>query len=357
MIKNYLNWISCSCLFILMGCQPNAKQTEITIPHIKVAELQPEAGYQTQREYVGMISPAQNAQLGFEFSGKIDKIHVTRGQFLEQGEHVATLDTSFLDNERQQLFAKQKQFIAQIALVETNLKRQRQLQRKGFSSEAEIDALISQRDHLNASVQELKVSLASNKLRLEKSSIYAPFRGQVHEKFLSVGDVVNPGQAVISFLSDQNKEARFGIPLDEYPSLAKAETSQIRVGENFFTGKLLTQTPVVDPKTRTVNLTFSIDEATPLINGSLAYLEHKKYVAQSGFWVPMTALTDGIRGTWNLFIVTPQNEQERVQRRAVDLHYSRDEKAYISGNFQPNERVIVDGVHRIVADQIVQVTE
>ena len=28
-------------------------------------------------------------------------------------------------------------------------------------------------------------------------------------------------------------------------------------------------------------------------------------IEQDGFWIPLTALTDGIRGQWNIYLVAP----------------------------------------------------
>ncbi len=67
----------------------------------------------------------------------------------------------------------------------------------------------------------------------------------------------------------------------------------------------------------------------------------------------MSALTDGLRGTWNLFTVDKQTSSNLVQRKVVEVLYANDQQAIVSGAIKPNELVVTNGLHRLVAGQTV----
>ncbi|MEM7674131.1 MAG: efflux RND transporter periplasmic adaptor subunit, partial [Verrucomicrobiota bacterium] len=62
-------------------------------------------------------------------------------------------------------------------------------------------------------------------------------------------------------------------------------------------------------------------------------------------WVPMSALTENIRGLWSLYSI---NENSITERKVVDLIHIEDRRAFVRGNFANGETIVADGVHRLV---------
>ncbi len=341
----------------LLGCGADKSLPTSTQPNVHVQTLAETNHYKVTREYVGMILSRDNANLGFEFSGKINHVSVNVGDQVIQGQKLASLNNQLLGNESEQFQARLDQINAQLALVKNNLKRQERLKTKGFSAEAEIDSLKSQRDNLLASRQELNIAIEANALRQEKSILHAPYAGQISKKFVSVGDVVNAGSPVLTLLSSGNKEAKFGVPISAFDALKNQTQQQIRVGDKIYTGQLLNATSSVDFATRTAALRYELGDLHHVHPGETAYLLQETEIQKNGFWVPLTSITDGLRGTWNVFVVVDKNGQSLVERRAITILHSTKNAAFVSGSLRDQDKLIVDGVHRIVSGQAVSTME
>ncbi|MDD1779870.1 efflux RND transporter periplasmic adaptor subunit [Enterovibrio sp. ZSDZ35] len=327
-------------------------------PTVTVTEINLVSSYRVPKEFVGTVQVGQRANLGFELAGKINALFVDVGDTVAKGQPLAQLDTLLLDTESRQLSAQFEQLDAQLALTKTNLQRQRQLKKKGFSADAEIDSLTSQRDALRANMRELEATLASNTLRKEKSTIYAPYEGQVSERFVSVGDVINMGAPTFTLLSNKQNEARIGIPIKYLTSIANKPTTNIRIGNDSYPSQLLNPGAAVDARSRTVQLRYALPDSVSVISGQLVYLQDTNEFAADGFWIPLTSLTDGLRGTWNVFEANGDgNGGHQIARRSVQVIHADEEKAFVSGPMENGDMIVTDGVHRIVSGQQVNIVE
>ncbi|GAM56696.1 hypothetical protein JCM19231_3115 [Vibrio ishigakensis] len=110
---------------------------------------------------------------------------------------------------------------------------------KGFSAEAEIDSLTSQQGVLEANALRVNAALRANQLKINKSTIKAPYAGTVSQRFVSLGDVVGMGTPTLTLLAEQDKEVFIGIPSAQLAKINELNTPEIRVGDNLYPVKLL----------------------------------------------------------------------------------------------------------------------
>lgn len=316
--------------------------------------------YSVQREYVGLVRAGQQSNLGFELSGKISKLFVDVGDTVKEGDPLIALDTQLLKTSARQLIAQQAEVTAQLELVNTNLKRQQALKKKGFSADAEIDNLKSQRNAFKANGRQLKAAHDANGLQQQKSTIYAPYSGIISERFVSKGDVLNIASPTFTLLAQRGREAHIGIPAKQLKRIKKAIINQqqwpIRIGEQQVVATLLNPGAQVDLKSRTIKFRFALPDNADVINGELAYLQIEEKHPQVGFWVPLTSMTDGLRGTWNVYVLTTQaDNQHIVERRTIQVLYANGQQAYIHGAMSNGEVLVSNGLHRLVPGQQVAV--
>ncbi|MGF1766864.1 efflux RND transporter periplasmic adaptor subunit [Enterovibrio makurazakiensis] len=353
-----LVFVTTLSLLSACGSESNA-ETEThseNIPVVTTLAVEMSPGYSVNREFVGTVQAGQNAKLGFELGGKVNALMVDVGDSVKKGEPLIALDTQLLDTETQQLSAQLEQLDAQLALIQNNLQRQRQLKKKGFSADAEIDSLTSQRDALKANVRQLEASLASTELRKEKSTIYAPYNGKISQRFVSHGDVVNVGAPTLTLLADSQKEAQIGVPVTVLADVNQMSHPVIRVRDEQYPATLLNPGADIDMRSRTVTLRFLLPEQTSVLNGELAYLQYNHHTPEPGFWMPITGITDGLRGMWNVYAALPSDDGEHhISRRSVQVLHADDSNAFVSGAIGNGELVVIEGVHRIVSGQQVNV--
>ncbi|MEH6451428.1 MAG: efflux RND transporter periplasmic adaptor subunit [Psychromonas sp.] len=352
---------------LISGC--NSDSTEVVLEQQKaIATVNAQAleqveHYSEQREYVGLVRAGQQSNLGFELSGKIDNLFVDVGDTVKEGDPLIALDTQLLETSAQQLIAQQAEVAAQLSLVNANLKRQQALKQKGFSADTEIDSLNSQRNVLQANDSQLKAGLDENRLKQQKSTIYAPYSGVISERFISKGDVLNVSTPTFTLLANNGREAHIGIPAKQLKRIKKIVADQedkqqwqLRIGEQLVTASLLNPGAQVDLKSRTVKLRFALPDNMDVINGELAYLKIEEKHHQSGYWVPLSAMTDGLRGTWNIYVLNTESpNQNIVERRTVQVLFANGQQAYVTGAITNGEQLVSNGLHRLVPGQQVAV--
>ena len=378
----------------LGGCnssnsEPTAQAEQLHIVSVNAMTLVPSNHYMVTREYVGIVQAGQQSNLGFELGGKIAQIFVDVGDKIQEGDPLIVLDTQLLKTSADQLTAQQAQITAQLELVNANLKRQNTLKKKGFSAESEIDNLNSQRNALRANYRQVGASLAANRLQQEKSTIYAPYSGTIGARYISKGDVVNTGSPTLTLLSSNRKEAHVGIPAKQLarinqlsqPSFINTKNRDntktnsdgkkqwiLRIGDKSYTTTLLNPGASVNLNSRSITLRFELPDSVTAIDGELAYLKLDDKHADNGYWVPLSAMTDGLRGVWNVYVLSEKSADEnnalesskktlRVERRSVQVLYANGKQAYISGAVNAGEKLVSNGLHRLVPGQTVIISE
>ncbi|MCE2573558.1 efflux RND transporter periplasmic adaptor subunit [Motilimonas eburnea] len=349
-----LNFINTACLLWALLISTPATATNNALHHTESIILKQQTGFTIDRQFVGSVFAKQNANIGFELAGKIADLVANTGERVTKGSVLASLDTELLQIERDELYAQLAQTDADIVLVKANLNRLNSLQKKGYTSDQSVDELKAKQKSLFANKARINASLAANQTRIEKSQLIAPFDAQVGQRLVSQGQVVSAGSPVFELLQLSDQEVRIGLPvrlIDKLDHSLNQHTHATIAGQTVPVS-LITKGASVDPATRTVQLRFAIDDNFSFIPGQLAYLNLVEQQPQSGFWVPLSALTDGLRGTWNVFVLVQQEEQAwQIERRDVRVAHANQDAAFIYGAIQDQERIIATGLHKFVPGQ------
>jgi multidrug efflux pump subunit AcrA (membrane-fusion protein) len=169
--------------------------------------------------------------------------------------------------------------------------------------------------------------------------------------------VVGTGQSVIRLVENAAPEARIGMPVETANQLQVGDTQQMRLDTETFPATVTAVLPEVDPETRTQVVVFQLDPAAvPRINpGQTVRVDLTETVLAEGFWLPISALTQDIRGLWSAYVLLSTDEGAyEVQSQSVEILHQESDRALVRGTLQPGDRIVADGVHRLVPGQHVQ---
>ncbi|WP_434340239.1 efflux RND transporter periplasmic adaptor subunit [Motilimonas cestriensis] len=341
-------------LLCLLGCFSTSSQAEPSLHHTESIKLKQQDSFIIERQFVGSVFAQQNANIGFELPGKIANLLSNTGEKVNKGDVLATLDTELLQIERNELFAQLAQTEADTVLVKANLARLYSLQKKGYTSEQSVDELKAKQASLRANKARINASLAANQTRIDKSTLHAPFAAQIGQRLVAQGQVVSAGGPVFELLQLSEQEIKIGLPVRLLSKLDKSLNQQVNatIAGQTIPISLITKGASVEPATRTVQLRFLIPPKYTFIPGQLAYLNLKEQQDQTGCWLPLSALTDGLRGTWNVFaLVEGKNNTFTIERRDVRIAHANQGSAYVYGAVKDGERIITSGLHKLVPGQ------
>lgn len=359
-----------ACLFItlltLSACSEDVsdKTSNSKVAHQSASTMviSPEQRYSISRDYLGQVTAKQQSNLSFEYSGKISNILVDSGDVVKKGQRLAQLDTQLLSYKTAELQAQITQSKAQISLNKTNLNRIKILITDGYSSKQRLDELNAENTILKAQINGLTARIKTLTYQREQSALVAPFDGVITKRFIAHAEVITASTPSFRIIQSANNEINVGIPSKVASTLTLAQRVQVKINNQNKQAQIIAIGHQIDVVNRTVQLRLKMLE--PLdnsknFNGQLVRVTIAQQVNKPGFWLPISAITDGVRGQWQIFIATPLTNSKNnylLQSATVNVLQANEHSVYISGLTLKQHSIIAQGVHRYVAGQVVSVS-
>ena len=189
----------------------------------------------------GEVEAVQSIELRPEVEGRLVDILVHEGTEVDKGTPLFRIDDA-------ELKAQIERATAERDLARQALDRTRNLLAQNASSAADLE-----RAQATARSSEAEVQLLS--VRLERSTVRAPFAGVVGERLVSLGDYVTTSTPLVTLQSVNPQRAAFTVPERHARALKKGQRVSFRVaalpGESF-TGTVDFIDPVVQLPARTI---------------------------------------------------------------------------------------------------------
>lgn len=331
---------------------------------VLVVQADASASYAALRSYAGAVVASRRSDLGFKYAGQLALIAVDLGDPVPEGALLARLDDASLQAALAQARAQVDVARAQLAAASANAelagqseRRFADLRQSGHVSEQQYD---EQRLNLEAQsagqalaragLTQARAALRSAEVAVSEAEIRAPYAGRVQARFVDEGSQINPGQPVLQLVEIVNKEAHVGLPEQLAASLSAGSSHDVLWGGQSYRATLQSVLPVVDPANRTLTAVFKLNEqaAAALPIGAVVELALASEVAGSGYWVPLTALTESDRGLWGVYVV---NGEQQLERRLVEIVHAESNRAFVRGTLSSGERIVASGVQRLVPGQ------
>ncbi len=341
----------------LSGCSaPTEADRQVIYQPVSAYTVSQQDEFTLNRSFTGVVEAAQSAQIAFEFGGKVQVVLVNEGDRVEEGELLARLDTALLDIERRQLQAQLKEAQANLRLTEANLSRQTSLETDGYASRQRRDELEASRDAINANINHLEAALDGNMVRQEKAHLLAPFAGVISERFLEQGSAASPSVPAFRVLETGRLEAHIGVPRQLAHNVTPGDVVSLTIAGRDTHGEVLAVGAELKARSHAVMIRTTVPEGESLA-GSVVELHLEDRIKDTGFIVPESALTASMRGLWRVYVLVPQdNDLYRVEARDLQLRYSGEARAYVTGGLREGESIVADGVHKIVPGQLVRLS-
>ena len=319
---------------------------------VNVVRIHREKSFTAQREFAGRVEANHRSRLGFEFVGKVVSIDVEQGQRVVSGAALASLDTGLLNLDIERLKAQVKEISVMIEQTETDINRQEALKRKGLSVGQQLDSLRSQLSANHARHAAAKAELAGLELRRKKSTLYAPFDGEVAEVYLEEGETVGEAQPLLLLVEASQREATFGIPQDQGEQLSIGQKLPILGAFGMSEGTVKHIRRSVSAGTLSRTITLNLPEQLALSDGVIIYLVLPEKRHLPGFWLPQSALIGDVRGTWSIYALTASgsdNESSRLRKHVIQHIYQRKSAVYVQSDLAEGTEVVVNGTHSLAA--------
>lgn len=320
--------------------------------------------YRARTVFTGRVQARRDSPLGFETGGRLAEVRVREGDRVETGDLLATLDTDRLLARRAEQTAALAEAEARLALASATLARLRGVVESGGVSRQGLDEAREGRRTAAAALELARQRVASIDVELDKSRLLAPFAGTVVERLADEGRVMASGEPVLRVLEAAAPEIRVAVAGAAIDHLEPGAVYTLEHAGSALAARLRAVLPLRSARTRTVDVLFDpVAPAPGLRPGDLVGLALSLDIAEPGFWLPMSALAEGDRGLWSLYVAVADGfapaglaASHRIIRRGVELVHQESDRVFVRGLLQPGDAVVGSGLHRVVPGQWVLVT-
>lgn len=189
----------------------------------------------------GQVEALQSIELRPEVEGRIVAILVREGQEVARGAALFRVDDA-------ELRAQVARAEADRDLARQALERTRQLVAENASSAADLE-------RAEATARSTEAALELLAIRLERTTITAPFAGVVGRRFVSLGDYVTSGSRLVTLQTVHPQRVAFSVPERFAAVLWRGQTVRFRVAalpQREFAGTVDFVDPVVQLPARTI---------------------------------------------------------------------------------------------------------
>lgn len=308
--------------------------------------------------YSGEVQARYESKLGFQTSGRIVARLVEVGSTVKRGQPLMRLDPAQEVLQVASADADVDGKKSRVAQDRIDLQRTEALLARHFASQAEVDA---QRLALATSESQLKSALAQQQIKVNQRGytvLVADRDGVVSAIHAEAGQVVSPGQAVVTVAADGEREVVVAIAESRVDELKRAKSLQVSVwaqpGKRY-SGALRELAPDTDSVTRTYSARISVKNPDAALRlGMTASVFAADIDGANAIRLPLTAVLnrDGQSLVWVVDAKTGQ-----VASRTVQLGAAQNDQVLIAGGLNPGETVVTAGVHMLFAGQKVKTAE
>ncbi len=321
----------------------------------------------------GTVAPRTESALIPEVSGPVvwTSPSLVSGGFIEAGEPLLRIDRGDYETARVRARAALERAEGELEHAKANLLRLEGLAAQDIASPSQLDEARRASRVSAAGVDEAGAQLRQTQRDLSRTEIHAPYSGRVREENVDVGQFVSRGQSLATIYATDYVEVRLPIPDQELAFLdlglfASAKEAailpEVRLrarfagAEHAWSGRIVRTEGEIDAKSRMVHVVARVekpyepgpDGRPPLAVGLFVSAE----IDGPEFDAVVTVPREAVRADNSVLIV---DEEQRLQRRPVEVLRIEQDRVLIRGALAKGERICVSTVRAFLPGMSVSV--
>ncbi|MCE5364499.1 efflux RND transporter periplasmic adaptor subunit [Pseudomonas anguilliseptica] len=323
-------------------------------------------------EYSARTAGFREVQVRAQVSGILQERTYLEGSQVKKGQVMFRIDSRTYQAALSRAKGALAQEQARYRQTERDLKRIRELQKKGFASESELDNAVSNFEQSKANIQAAEAEVQSKQIDLDYTTVKAPISGITSKETVSEGSLVVAGDPNASLLSNITQldpiYVNFAAPDSDVESVRSGLQNgslmlpedgkmsvQIKLGDGSLyplEGKVDFTDSLVDRGTGTVSARAVVPNPDQkLLPGQFVRVQVKGLSIPNAMTLPERAIAQGPGGT---FVYVVDEGGVARMRQVTTGHTAKGRWVIVSG-ISAGDRVIVEGLPKVRPDTPVKV--
>ncbi len=253
----------------------------------------------------GNVDTDQNILIYPEYQGTLLRLYVKEGQRVSKGQVLAKIDDGGLSSQVAQIET-------QYQLAKTTYERQQRLWEQKIGSEIQYLQAKSNMEGLKSSVAQINSQLA-------RTTVRAPFSGEIDQIVTEQGQVVSPGgMAIMRIVNLSDMYVKASVPENYITSITVGSTVKVTLPalNMQVNGKVKTVGNYINPNNRTFEIEIDLPNQDNAIKPNLvAKLEINNYSNVAAQLIPTNVIQENSRGEKYVFVVSDITGDEATVTR------------------------------------------
>lgn len=315
-----------------------------------------------QRRTIGIVEPYSTVQVKAQIEGTLLRVHFKEGQDVKTNDVLFTIDPRLYVAALEQAEANLAADRIKAENAKKEASRNTKLRTRGIVSEEEGDKSLTEAAALEAAGRADLAAVETAKVKLDYCTIRSPINGRTGSIKVHAGNVVKSNDVLVTIVQLSPTYVDFAVPEQTLPDIKKymaarklkVEASASDDLSNPSVGELTFVENMVDTTLGTIMLkgTFPNQDRTLwpglFVNVVLTLADQPNVIV-----VPAQAIQTGQQDRY-VFVVTPES---KVEERTVVVERTFDNQAILSKGLKPGERVVTDGLLRLVGGATVEIQD
>ena len=213
-----------------------------------------------ERIWDGRIEAVNQATVSAQTSGRIAELPFDVNDFVDAGKVIVR----FTDNEQRAALARAEADLqesnARLSQAEQEFTRFSSMIESGTISQSRFDESKANKDSARARVNAARSGVATAKEQLEYTVVRAPYSGIVAKRHVQLGEMVSPGQPLLTGLSLQTLRVNVDVPQSMFHAVRTIGKAFVYIDDQRIAAEELTFFPVADAEANTFRVRVELPE-------------------------------------------------------------------------------------------------
>jgi len=290
----------------------------------------------------------QNAPISAEQTGQLLWIEEVGSQ-VEKGQLLAQIDNRHLKLQLAGQQAQGKQHQANVDYLTGQKARFLKLREKNNSALSEYERVNKDLTVAINEVVALNISIEQTLLALEKTSIKAPFSGNISKRFVHVGELIAIGRPLVQLIDTKNLDIKIAAPISIAPFLKKGSKVMVKWNQTLLELPVRTWSQAGDQASRTFDVRLAAD-GIAMLAGTPVIVSLPKQAPKEAILVPRDALMLRENETYVLTI----DDDKQAQKVSVLIGQGVNRWVSVMGALSVSDSVVVRGGERLQSGEKVR---
>lgn len=311
------------CLF-LVSVETQAQWQQITLETID-----------EYRVLSGEVEAVNKATVSSQTSGRVDAFYYDVDDFVSQGSIIAEFTNTEQKASLKQVRANADaaKIIYDQSIIDYN--RTKEVYKKKLIAKSILDKALSDKNSSKAKSTAAIAAVINAEKQLEYTIIRAPYDGIVTKRFVEVGEVVNPGTAIMEGLSLDKLRVVTDIPEAILTKIKSHSQAKIRSGEQSFLSQKITIFPYANQASHTFKTRLEFDSMDTALYPGMTVKVAFKVGEYKTIMIPLSALMT--KSELSLVYVKYQGEK---LLRQVKLGRIENNKVEVLSGLSVNDTIL-----------------